>query len=40
MMYWDFAVNNPKIDLIEANKCLGKASTFENSVYFPGLGDI
>ena len=33
-------VNNPKVeDLIEANKCLRKACTFESSMYFPGLGD-
>ena len=34
-------INNPKVeDLIEANKCLRKACTFESSMYFPNLGDI
>lgn len=34
-------VNNPKVeDLIEANKCLRKACTFESNIYFPDLGDI
>ncbi|XP_064093862.1 uncharacterized protein LOC135206376 [Macrobrachium nipponense] len=33
-------INNPKVkDLIEANKCLRKARTFESCMYFPGLGD-
>lgn len=33
-------VNNPRVeDLIEANKCLRKACTFESSMYFPELGD-
>jgi len=34
-------VNSLKVeDLIEANKCLRKACTFESSMYFPELGDI
>ena len=33
-------VNTPKVeDLLEANKCLRKACTFESSMYFPCLGD-
>ena len=34
-------VNTPKVeDLLEANKCLRKACTFESSMYFPCLGDV